>query len=100
MKGFNGFIECGLQQETKTQIAEVHTTMNQLLEHTQHLSKLDCLERIETKLLNAATGKDHVPVIIAKSMIKILSFVCVALVCCIAFLLMGEHFNLIGSLHR
>lgn len=100
MKNLNGSFECGLQDDVKQQITEVHSTMTTLLEHTQHLTKLDCLERIENKLLTAATGKDHVPMPIAKSVIKILGAVCIVLVVCIAFLLTGETFGVIGSLHR
>lgn len=74
--------------------------MNQSLKHTAHLSKLDCLERIEENLMSAATGRDQVPTKTVHMLFKVQSAVIIILASCIAFLLMGENFGLIRGLHR
>lgn len=78
----------------------MHTMLQTLASHTAHLSKLDCLPRIEDKLINAATSKDNMSPATSMIIFRILGVVILGLIGCIAFLLMGEHFGIIGALHH
>ncbi len=82
-----------------SKISETHTIMNQILVHTQHLSKLDALEDIRDSLISKATGRDQVDSKIAIMIFKILGLVIATLLLTILFLLTGQKLNLFSLFH-
>ncbi len=80
-------------------VSETHIIMNQILSHTQHLSKLDALEDIRDSLISKATGRDQLDTKTAMIMFKILGAVIATLLLTLLFLLTGQHFNLFTLFH-
>lgn len=87
-------------QDVRYKVTEIHSAVMKQTAYLSHLEKLDALADIKTHLLGAATGRDHIPTKVAVTVIKILGLVIVALLAVILFLLTGEHFGLLGALHR
>lgn len=106
---YNGYYKCPIETDWRQhrsearvameQIGDLHLSMETILKHTAHLSKLDCLERMETHFIDAATGRDQIPTKTVHVLIGVLGTVMVVLVLCIAFLLTGESFGWIRNLH-
>ena len=81
-------------EKMTNRVSETHVVMNQILTHTQHLSKLDALTDIRDSLINKATGRDQLDTKTAMVMFKILGAVIATLLLTLLFLLTGQHFNL------
>lgn len=81
-------------------VTEVHGFMGTVAKNTEHLSKLECLERIEKNLLAPATGENRINKDFVMLIVKILGFCWVVSVLTIGLLLTGEKFGIIGALHR
>lgn len=84
-------------------IGEVHVMLTNL---SAKMSNLDHLPTIatavvsmNTKVTDAAIGKDQISAPMAKMIFKILATVIAALVFCIVFLLTGVKYGLIPPLH-
>jgi hypothetical protein len=86
-------------EKMTSKVGETHIIMNQILQHTQHLSKLDALEDIRDSLLESATGRNHLETKTAMVMFKILGAVIATLLLTILYLLTGQHFNLLTLFH-
>lgn len=86
--------------EPMRQIAETHRMVSDIGRYAPHLSKLDALEDIKDRLLDSATGKDHLDKTVAILLFKILGIVIIGLLFCLVFLLTGESFGIIGALNR
>lgn len=71
-------------------VDEMSTNMGLIIEHTQHLKKLDKLDIIAESLLNAATGKDQMPTKTAHLIFKMFGVVMLGLIFVIVFLLTGQ----------
>lgn len=92
----------GYYSEFQTIIEKVdnaHKRIGQMLEHTQHLSKLDALEDIRDSLISKATGRDQIDSKIALLLFRILGAVIVTLLFVILFLLTGQKLNLLSIFH-
>lgn len=107
VRGNSVFPECILREEhlnkaldTNKKVSDMHQMFQTLLENTEHLQKLDCLERIEDKLIAPATSENRIEKTFAVLIVKILGGALIMAVLCIAFLLTGENFGIIGALHR
>lgn len=91
-------------QEMEAKISETHSTMQQLIEHTQHLAKLDTIavsiNDMKNGLMNSATGRDQIPTKTAHLIFKLLGAVIIGLVVILVFLLTGHEFGIIGTLHQ
>lgn len=92
-----GFWDADEFESTVKKVEETHTMMEQLLEHTVHLEKLDniaeSISTIKGGLLSAATGKDQIPTKLATQLVKVMSLVILGLVVILVFALTGLHFG-------
>lgn len=86
-------------EKMTAKVSETHVIMNQILTHTQHLSKLDALEDIRDSLISKATGRDQIDTKTAMVMFKILGAVIVTLLITLLFLLTGQSFNFFKLFH-
>jgi len=99
----NGLLKCDVAtdwSEIKGKIVNTHETSITLSKYLPHLEKLDALEDIKNHLLDAATGKNQLDIKVATLLFKILGITIIALLAVILFLLTGEHWGILGALHR
>lgn len=107
----NGALHCPLEREDwfshrdktddivlKLNLLEEH--LNRLVVHTKHLEKLDHLSEIKDKLLESATGRNHVDIATVRTLLRILGLIVVALTGIVFFLLTGEKLNFLQGLHH
>ena len=71
-----------------------------LVEVAKNLNHLSTLPAILDRLVESATGRDHVPTKVVLVIVGCLGSVIVGLVFCVVFLLTGETAGWINSLHR
>lgn len=81
-------------------LALLEDHLNRLVINTKHLEKLDHLADIKDKLLESATGRNHVDIGTVRTLFRILAVVVVALTGIVVFLLTGEKFNFLQGLHH
>lgn len=81
-------------------VSETHSLLNTLVAHTAHLPKIaQSNDDIKQYLVGAATGKDHVPLNVVQSLVKIGGWVIFGLITVIVFLLTGSKFGLFPGIH-
>lgn len=94
-------------EEIKQTVNVIHDYTNAIYDHTfqtkdvmellrediKHLRKLEILEDIKTHLIDAATGRDQVPIEVVLKIVKIFGITIGALTATIVFLLVGHHFD-------
>lgn len=77
------------------QVTETHSIMKTLLSHTAHLPTIaQSNEDIKGYLMGAATGRDHVPVKVVQSIVKIFGWIVFGLTSIIVFSFTGSKFGL------
>lgn len=81
-------------------VGDLHVNMANIMQHTKHLEKLDALTDIRDSLIGPATGRDQLQTKTAMSIFRILGIVIIGLLLTIVFLLTGENFGWLGTLHR
>lgn len=99
----SGLIECNGEckfstfidefEVVKSHIEDSREHMKLLAENMHYLKKLDKLDSIETNLLSAATGRDHVPLVVVVKLIRVMGAITTGLMGTIIFLLVGNHFS-------
>jgi hypothetical protein len=103
MSGGNGIYKCAALEEwpeTKLKVDAMHEDISEMKLYLPHLEKLEALSDIKSHLMSAATGKNHIETQTAILIFKILGGVIFALLIVVVFLLTGEHFGVLGGLHR
>lgn len=71
--------------------------MRDLCENSAHLQ---CLPEIKNKLLDSATGRNHIDMDTFRSIVKVFGMIVMGFLFVFVFLLTGAHFGWIGPLHQ
>lgn len=83
--------------EATSRVDKIDHGMNSIATHAHHL---ESLTEIKDRLLDAATGGNHVPLKVFLMVISVMTVIIAGLIFTIVFLLTGEAAGWIGALNR